>query len=719
MYDATTTDEYQTPASIPLYLSALIATLCGLYAVFLLLEDVPFTQLTMGLTFIGFLVSFVSRKMKIPPRTIEVPAVVICATLALLAVLSDQMITVLAPPTVGDDRARALAVLLTWLVVFRSFTLLTDGALLFCCVPTIAMMGLVGTMSSDFTLTTAFIVFVCAAAFMMVHENFLRTRPMDGSFQRARMERVLFGSQVQLAVFCGAGAVLLANIVAAPLRTLGSALLFSASFANQNVSNTQVRTTSRVAFSEREEILVATGPVRVSDTVFMRVRAESGHRWRGATLDYYTGRGWFNTLSSGQALERVIENDSLFDQGFNTLSTYRVPRTLYTQVGAKSHSLRQVVTLVNGGLFSEIYAAPEARTIQTEQVLQATSDMTGSIHLRTPLQNVRYVVTSEVPDWSPDTLRRIRADYPEEIKRFYLQLPPGRAMDNIRQTAEQVTSGFDNPYDKVAALEAWVSERCSYNLNAPAAPVGVDVAENFLFSERQGYCDSFATALTVLCRSIGIPARIASGFQTGELNQLTQEYEVRERDKHLWTEVYFPTVGWVDFDATRGAEEITDSAGGAGGNRRSSLLGFLFRRGWLPPTALFIFLCMLGYVLKVEVWDRLRARGRAVNPLGLPETNLAIVETYEAACDLFARRGLARPDSATPLEYLTYLTERLAERSEARDALERLTQLVVRFRYSRQTARADDVRLAQEALAALQHALKGVNRRALLAVSEG
>src|SRR5205823_4592861 len=138
-----------------------------------------------------------------------------------------------------------------------------------------------------------------------------------------------------------------------------------------------------------------------------------------------------------------------------------------------------------------------------------------------------------------------------------------------------------------------------------AVPAGQDVVDYFLFTEKQGYCDSFATSLVMLCRSIGIPARAASGFLTGEKDSAKGQFIVREKDKHQWCEVYFPNIGWVKFDPTAFAEDITDTAQHSGAARKS-LYAFLFGRGWLPPAALALFLIMLGYVLKVEVWDRLR-----------------------------------------------------------------------------------------------------------------
>src|SRR5438067_1162309 len=137
-------EEENPPASLPMYLAGLIVTLCGLCAISLILDDVDVSNLTMGLAIIGTTVSYLSRKQNIAPHSIVMPAAILCLFLAMLAFVSDQVLPFLGPAGVAEDRQKGLAVLLTWIVVFRSFTLVTDGSLLFCCVFTLAMTGLVG-----------------------------------------------------------------------------------------------------------------------------------------------------------------------------------------------------------------------------------------------------------------------------------------------------------------------------------------------------------------------------------------------------------------------------------------------------------------------------------------------------------------------------------------------------------------------------------------------
>src|SRR5512142_2618860 len=99
--------EANAPASLPMYLASLVVTFCGLYAVNLTLDDASFANLTLGLTLIGFAVSYISRRQNVAPRAIEVPAIAVCVVLALTAFTSDQMLPFLAPAGAADDRAKA------------------------------------------------------------------------------------------------------------------------------------------------------------------------------------------------------------------------------------------------------------------------------------------------------------------------------------------------------------------------------------------------------------------------------------------------------------------------------------------------------------------------------------------------------------------------------------------------------------------------------------
>lgn len=709
----------RAPASVPLYAAALVVQICGLLIVSLILDDPGFGSLTCGLAIIGTIVSYLCRRLNVPSSSIEMPAAFLCVILAVTALAGDHMLGFLAPPSVGDDRGKGLATLLTWLVVFRSFTLVTDGSALFSCVPTIAIAGLVGTMTTETALVTYFGLFAGAAAFMMVHESFLRTRRQGGRSARASGERGMFLGQLQVASICVIGAMIIANILSSPMKAIGSYLVFTPAMLASQAPPNDYRMAPVVSFNEKPEIGVGLGPVTLSDQVVMRVRSDVGSNWRGATFNEYTGRGWRNTLFDARPLESVEDrpggDDIVGERSAGPpMNRFTIPVTEINRVSAISHRLTQVVHLQGPGTFSQIYAAPECRVVHSSDT-QLSIDGAAAVTLGRPTTNAVYWVESDVPDSSPEHLRRSSIDYPREIVTNYLDrtLARAEAMDQIRQAAQQATKGKATTYDKVMGLQGWLSKQCRYNTEAAAIPPDVDVVAHFLFTSHEGYCDSFATALAILCRSIGIPARVASGFMTGTLDRNSVEYAVRESDKHQWTEVYFPNAGWISFDATGEAENISSTAKDDKAKRKNFIMGFLFGRGWLPPVALLLFFLLLGYVLKVEVWDRLHPRARFAYTRGLPATNIAVVESYLTACTILAKRGLPRSAGVTPLEHLGGLTGRLEAYPDALEALSRLTSLAVRFRYDRSAADDGDVGIAKESVTTLRKALKGASRRAL------
>jgi hypothetical protein len=162
-----------------------------------------------------------------------------------------------------------------------------------------------------------------------------------------------------------------------------------------------------------------------------------------------------------------------------------------------------------------------------------------------------YSVASLRPNFDPQLLRRASTEYPAYITHRYLQLP-----DNIsqrtRNLAGRLTTNHNNPYDKVLALNSHLLAEYRYNFFPPPHPPGAEVVDTFLFEDKEGICEQYVTALVVMARSLGIPARLTTGYGAGAYNPITNYYEVRLSDAHSWAEVYFPGYGWVPFDPTPG-----------------------------------------------------------------------------------------------------------------------------------------------------------------------
>lgn len=141
------------------------------------------------------------------------------------------------------------------------------------------------------------------------------------------------------------------------------------------------------------------------------------------------------------------------------------------------------------------------------------------------------------------------AAYAEGIRRDYTVLPeslPAR----VASLAHELTDGKNGDYEKAKAVEQYLCGSYTYTLRPGTLPEGQDFADYFLFESRQGYCTHYATAMTVLCRAVGLPARFVKGFVTPAQPGASGAYEVTGRTSHAWVEVYLEGLGWVRFEPT-------------------------------------------------------------------------------------------------------------------------------------------------------------------------
>jgi hypothetical protein len=122
----------------------------------------------------------------------------------------------------------------------------------------------------------------------------------------------------------------------------------------------------------------------------------------------------------------------------------------------------------------------------------------------------------------------------------------------IQDLALRVTAGATTPYDKAAAIESYLRTNFEYTLAPPPPPAGPesDAMEFFLFNSKKGYCEYFASAMGDMLRSLGIPARLVSGYGPGTFDERSGRWVVHESDAHVWVEVYFPGYGWQVFEPT-------------------------------------------------------------------------------------------------------------------------------------------------------------------------
>jgi transglutaminase-like putative cysteine protease len=162
------------------------------------------------------------------------------------------------------------------------------------------------------------------------------------------------------------------------------------------------------------------------------------------------------------------------------------------------------------------------------------------------LKNLTYTVTSQ--DVYPTKAQFETASAPPSRMGYYLEVP--KPLTSLASLAGQITAGATTPYDKAQALQSWFTSpgRFTYDTSVKL-PDSPHALQQFLTKSRTGFCQQFSFAMTVLARLLGIPARVAVGFDLGTPAG-PHSYRVDGSDAHAWTQLYFTGLGWTTWDAT-------------------------------------------------------------------------------------------------------------------------------------------------------------------------
>lgn len=258
------------------------------------------------------------------------------------------------------------------------------------------------------------------------------------------------------------------------------------------------------------------------------------HYWRGIAYDFYSGRGWQNserTISERRADQPVVVPRPL---GFITLTQY-------------FQMLSPRVDM--------IYAANQPITLSEAYYIQAAGpeDYSALSLSSPPLGSVRYRVVSQIPYLGEEDLRSTSLLYPSWVTERYLQMPK-TLPERVVELAGQLTAESATPYDKALAIQGYL-RKLPYDPSILLPSGDFDAVDYFLFLQK-GYCNYFGTAMAVMLRSVGVPARVVQGYLPGQFSWADRRWVVMENRQHVWTEVYFPPFGWVEFEPTPGQPPI-------------------------------------------------------------------------------------------------------------------------------------------------------------------
>jgi len=454
-------------------------------------------------------------------------------------------------------------------------------------------------------------------------------------------------------------------------------------------------------FTENVE-LGQIGEIKKNSAVVMRVQTGKpiGYdrlRWRGIALTSFDGRRWSTPEHNAQKLQPD-------DDGW--IRTAEVPHktdspkpemiyTVYLEPLATDAIFvpGKVISLKGNfnGENSNSFAA-----IRRTYIFRDSTDT-----LLNPFHNysaIRYAGFSLLLPMDATKLRAASTEYSIDIASTYLQLP--HELDpRIPELAKQITKNARTPFDKSLAIESYLRNRFTYTLNLTGKP-GDDPLAHFLFETRAGHCEYFASAMTIMLRTLGIPTREVNGFLPGEYNDLGGDYIVRASDAHSWVEVYFPGLDWQTFDPTPAAPEnetgfltrlgqyadwmeITWSEWVIGYDfahqmvmaqslqrssrdfsdslrawyARQQLRGRRWMKSWhnglgvLIPLTVLAFLILLRFDALTAILRRLWLSWQLRSPKTARSNPQLASGLYAELLRVLARRGMARRETQTPLEF--------------------------------------------------------------------
>ncbi len=426
------------------------------------------------------------------------------------------------------------------------------------------------------------------------------------------------------------------------------------------------------------------GEIKQSSAPVMHVHSETdqlaGLHWRGSALESFDGKRWFNPSSQDTRIR--VENGEVT---LDPIPADRPGRSIQYEV-----ELDEIApdTLLFAG-------TPQTISIETGGLWLTDVGALRAPRLR--VNGLRYAAYSFLEDPFDNRPRRVEPLSSSE-RAVLLALPP---IDRrIYQLAGEWTQGQITPETKARAMEQHLRNDFGYTLQLLPESVA-DPLANFLFERREGHCEYFASALAVMLRTEGIPARVATGFLGGVYNPMTGYQVIRAADAHSWVEAWIDGRGWVTLDPTPpdpnaavdgGFSRIAMFLDAANQYWRDWVVGYDFEHqvvlasrmqeasrhlnfslpedwfgewpmlrglgGWTGGLAVLVMLGAVGFVAGwygPSVWRELRSQIRLYRAKSGHGNASDATQIYQRMLVLLERRGYTKPSWLTADEFARVL----------------------------------------------------------------
>jgi transglutaminase-like putative cysteine protease len=298
------------------------------------------------------------------------------------------------------------------------------------------------------------------------------------------------------------------------------------------------------------------GSRQLTDELVMEVRSTEYDYWRAVAFDSYGRNGWDNTVGEqaraalGVGTREQARTPRAPDEP-NPLNDTRGRRPVEQRFSLAQDRIDDMILVGGSAVSVSVPTRVEHNYLVSDGGRQPNFDEVAMIVATSRLRaGDTYSVTALVSFADVGSLRAAGVEYPAWVRERYLTVPEG-VTARTRELAAQIVaeSGARTPYDVAVAVQDYL-RTLPYNEAIPSPPAGQDPVDWFLFEQREGYCDYYASAMVLMLRSQGVPARYVRGYAGGEFDPDRGVYLVRENVAHSWPEVYFPGFGWERFEPT-------------------------------------------------------------------------------------------------------------------------------------------------------------------------
>lgn len=431
-----------------------------------------------------------------------------------------------------------IAGVMIWLMVLGSFCTWRDGTLLFQTVPSLALFSLVGCW--DIYKGAAFLFFLYLLGFATLmgrtHSRLMvRLAEASGYSQFYRLREGVWrwaaGPEWALG---SASAVVLISLVGAPVIQMTVAPI--AGTVRNSISRPSPKPAEQPALTAAgttDQVKVGQGPKVLSDTEMLTLTAKEPLYLRNTAYYGYSSAegGWKGLRRSSNVSARAVEN--------------------------LARSEIKDGTQINYYLDMRVLTDPVPLAGELIEFSVARDDIN-------PTEDGTYFVSHQLNGLlGVTTLRGRENGHPTDKAEWPLRLFNEETISaRVAAFVDSAAKGGRTDYEKAEKVREAISQQVKYNLMAPPVPPGRDPVDFFLFESKEGYCDLFATSMTVCARKLGIPARYVVGYLPDANGTPSKQfsgmndYVVRQKDLHAWSELYFKDYGWIVFDATEGAASV-------------------------------------------------------------------------------------------------------------------------------------------------------------------